>query len=76
MSHHKESTSYTGGISPAGIIPLNRSEFRAGHKKAADLEIMVHAGKTLPLRLAPQLPAPFQPAPQKETQRLAAKLLL
>ena len=76
-THHKGTKSYTGGISPAGIIPLNRLEFKAGQKKAADLEIMVHAGKTPPLRPAPQLHAPSsQHHKRKHKQRLAPKLLL
>lgn len=50
---HKGTKSCAGGISPVDIIPLNRAEFRVGQKKTADLEIMVHAGKTPLLFLAP-----------------------
>lgn len=69
--------SYKGGISPAGITPLNRAEFSTGQKKTADLKIMVHAGKTPASCPAPQLHVPSsQHHKRKHNQRLAMKVLL
>lgn len=59
------------------IIPLNGAEFKAGQKKTADLEIMVHAGKTPLLFLAPWLCTPASKHhKEKCKQGLATKLLL
>lgn len=74
---HKGTKSCAGGISPVDIIPLNRAEFRVGQKKTADLEIMVHAGKTPLLFLAPWLCTPASKHHKgKCKQGLATKLLL